>query len=267
MSFPSTLSRLLIKHPILIASSAAGVLCIGVPLVKLLRLHDHLDSVITNFRSRGPYAKDAARSSPHAQLPDRVSSNPEDYRIVYDIATNSVPKSLLPEYDYDEMLTKYLRYTMSAFSRLPQALLLKLIAPAEDKGTFNKNYLSRLDFRNGDLANGSYRVLSRDAGLCVFSMSHGAVEGRLVVSIEDETRTLDAETGVWLALPQIEAQGEAGKRQMTMFKNETFMWVPKEEKTVMPLERFLTRWMHETGAWWLMDSGTKWLCTTEDGEK
>jgi hypothetical protein len=91
-------------------------------------------------------------------------------------------------------------------------------------------------------------------------MSHGLVEGRLVVSIEDETKKLDAETGVWVYLPEVTAKGEASERQMAMFKNETFMWVPKDEKTVMPLEKSIPRFMHETAAWCLMNSGTKWLC-------
>ena len=265
MSLPTSLSRLLSKHPLLIASTSAGILLIAIPSIRLVRLHQQLDKVITNFYSLGPYAKDVARSSPHPRLPESVASNPENYRIFYDVATKSVPRSLLPGYDYEEMLTLYLRRNMIAFSRMPQAYLLWLTASKEDRASFTKEYLSKLDFREGDLVSGFYRVLSRDGGLCAFSMARGLVEGRLVVSIEDETSKLDVETGVWMALPQIEAKGEMSEREMTMFKIETFMWVLKDEKTVMPMERSLPRWMHETGAWWMMDSGTKWLCRMKEG--
>jgi hypothetical protein len=70
-----------------------------------------------------------------------------------------MPKSLLPQCDYGEMLTIYLRHTMTAFSRLPQAYLLKLMVAKNDKLSFSTDYLSHLDFKNRNLANGSYRVI------------------------------------------------------------------------------------------------------------
>lgn len=44
-----------------------------------------------------------------------------------------------------------------------------------------------------------------------------------------------------------------------VFTTETLMWKPAQEKALLPLERGLVRWVHETAAWWLLDSGVRYL--------
>jgi hypothetical protein len=53
------------------------------------------------------------------------------------------------------------------------------------------------------------------------------------------------------------------KADEIVFCSETFMWKRKDEVRRMPLERRGVRWMHETAAWWLVDSGVKYLLDLE----
>jgi hypothetical protein len=65
-------------------------------------------------------------------------------------------------------------------------------------------------------------------------MKQGGIEGRLVVGIEP-------------------------KGEDMIFYSETVMWKGKDDKTVMPLERAVPKWLHELASWWLLDLGTNYL--------
>ena len=153
---------------------------------------------------------------------------------------------------------------MIAFSKMPQAYLLRLMAPSDARETFTKEYLDIIDFKVDDLVNGSYRVVYRDHGTCVFGMLYGPVEGRLVVSIEDETSKLDHQTG---ERSKLYKEGDIDEDAVTISKNQLFIWVAKDAKVIMPMERSLPRWVHETAAWWMMDSGIKYLCSLRQKEE
>lgn len=115
----------------------------------------------------------------------------------------------------------------------------------EQKKSFKTAHIRALDFQEGDLVCGVYLVKVRKKDRVEFEIKmHGVdhVEGRLSISFKE-----------------IDQDGE----NMVMFCSETSMWRRVDEERRMPLERTVLRWMHETAAWWLIDSGVKYLMDLE----
>jgi hypothetical protein len=156
----------------------------------------------------------------------------------------SIPASKVPDLSLDELIILYIKHTMSRFARLPQAYLLKTISDTEKRKTFETDYVTTLDFKEGDLVNGIYRVKARSEGKIEFElMPIGVVKGsRLVIGIER-------------------------KGDDFVCSSETVMWKDAGEKGLMPLERSVTKWMHEIAAWWLLRSGTKYLMSLKKNQE
>ena len=96
-----------------------------------------------------------------------------------------------------------------------------------------------------------YRVLGRgeiedgSKGWVCFGMAMNGIEGRLVIGLwRDVSRTSSKD------LDEIDT---------SVFSTETWMWVEKEKRIVMPMERKIPRLMHRIGSWWLLVRGTEWL--------
>ncbi|RLL95235.1 hypothetical protein CFD26_104276 [Aspergillus turcosus] len=124
---------------------------------------------------------------------------------------------------------------MSSFTSLPQAYILRTMSTAAEKPSFVPANIQRLDFKEGDLVCGAYRVVLRTPGKVEFELKPmGAVRARLAITVTE-------------------------KDDQMVFMNETLMWKPKGEKGVMPLETGVGKWLHELTAWWMVDSGVKYL--------
>ena len=172
-------------------------------------------------------------------------ADPSQFHIVNDVASKSVPTSQLRSTDPDLLLTKYLQRSMSCFSRFPQALLLRLVfKTAEAKETFKASYIQKLNFAPGDTVCGGYRVVVRTGNRVEFEMltpeGFPPINGRLLTSIQQ-------------------------KGEQTVFVTETLQWRRREDKGILPLERKLMRWLHELAGWWLLETGTNWLCSSQLG--
>lgn len=126
---------------------------------------------------------------------------------------------------------------MSLFSRrFPQAYILRLISTQENRKTFNPIYISTLDFKEGDVVNGLYRVAARNGGKVEFDMAPIGIlkGGRMVIGVERRGEEL-------------------------ICSSRVVMWKEAGEKGSMPLERAVPMWLHEIVSWWLLDSGTRYL--------
>lgn len=180
-----------------------------------------------------------------ATKPPSIESIPEtvfsdEYITLYDYASTSVPRASIPgDETTDVFFKRLLRRNMRAFSRFPQALMIAMASKTlEQKNSFKAGYLAALDFEVGDLVCGAYRVVARKRNQVEFEITMEAVDfvqGRLAISYE--------ESG------SLEEEGEV------VFCSETVMWKRADEVRKMPLERPVLKWMHETAAWWLLDSG------------
>ena len=123
-----------------------------------------------------------------------------------------------------------------------------------------------MNFEEGDVVNGLYRVVSNEAindhiaeqgfgddassrkGECalsgrriVMSMKQGEVEGRMAFTVLTEEHVGSEEQAT------------------TAFSTDTYMWLPRSSRAVMPLERKLPQWGHELTSWWLLEKGTAHL--------
>lgn len=106
--------------------------------------------------------------------------------------------------------------------------------------SFDPAYIQTLDFVPGDVVNGGYRLITRSQDQAVFAMAMPAgfpqIDGRLIVGLREE-------------------EGQ------TVFYSRTLQWKRGDNRdTVLPLERRLTRWLHEYASWWLLVAGTDYLC-------
>ncbi|KAH8704808.1 hypothetical protein BGW36DRAFT_353256 [Talaromyces proteolyticus] len=184
---------------------------------------------------------------------------------VYDRAARIVPRNKFPALNHHhklinhgnksegrsegDLLTLYLRHTLTLFTSLPQAYLIKfLLLPRSARYSFGADYINSLSFVEGDVVCGVYTVLLRTARKVEFGIAApgGAdgVQGRLVVGIN----------------PDIDLKGEDQDEEGRVeVYSETAMWRDADSRVVMPLERALGRAMHELAAWWLLERGVEYL--------
>ncbi|KAL2065690.1 hypothetical protein VTL71DRAFT_3360 [Oculimacula yallundae] len=214
----------------------AATLLFGYPIANILYLHWSLSRTIQH---EGPKRLKRPSRNKISSIPEEAFS--ADYFMVHDCAHRSIPAPKTPNLSLDDLVTLYLKHTMSLFSRLPQAYLLKTISDPEERKTFDTSYISTLDFKVGDLVHGIYRVVARSEGRVEFEVKPlGVVKGgRLVIAIE-----------------------KVGEE--VVCSSETVMWKAVGEKGLLPLEKGFARFMHEIASWGLLRSGTKYLMTLEE---
>lgn len=172
-----------------------------------------------------------------ATIPEAVYSG--RYFAQYNMSSKSVSRSLLPHAErLDLLFTKLVRRSMAKSMLLPQALMFRSSSnTAEERKSFELSQIATLDFKEGDLVCGIYRVRQRSKNTVEFEMRLKNMEfldGRLAISF-------------WQ------------KGNEIVFCSETMMWRLCQEPRPMPLEKPLLRWMHETSVWWLLDSGVNYL--------
>ncbi|PWY94119.1 hypothetical protein BO94DRAFT_510278 [Aspergillus sclerotioniger CBS 115572] len=201
-------------------------------LTYLALLHRCLKNRINHEKSYGSLP--SSESIIITTIPPEIYTS--EYYALHDRASRRVPRQLLPHQKDTNILTIFLRRNMMAFANFPQAYMLWAVSPAATRPTFHASHISSLDFNKGDLTCGIYRVLERTADKVEFGMTHKGVEGRLVFRLWDEDKDV-------------------------VFTSETAMWTRMDEmqRATMPLENPVLRFFHELAAWWLLDSGVKYL--------
>lgn len=173
-------------------------------------------------------------------IPKEVLESKNKYTIFYDRASRPVPRRLLPDVPVPGLLTCLLRRNLATFAHFPQAWILLASTPSRDRHTFSSKYVQSLNFKENDLVCGVYRVVVRRENQVELATSRGAVTGRLVIGYG-----LDEDKG------------------LAVFSTETMMWLPKGKGGNIPLENPLLRFFHEMTAWWLIDSGVRFLLDLE----
>ena len=184
----------------------------------------------------------------HSELPKSVSTvvslpvevSRGECRAFSDHASRRVARKLLPAQELENLFTLLLRRNMTAFSRFPQAWILRLIVTPADRITFHASHIQSLQFKKGDLVCGLYRVQERTPNKVVLELLFKEdVNGRLIIRFWEEGEDV-------------------------VFCTETIMWTSKvksgqSKKVIVPLENPVLRFLHETAAWWLIDSGVNYL--------
>ncbi|KAL4883748.1 hypothetical protein BJY04DRAFT_23652 [Aspergillus karnatakaensis] len=217
------------RRPLLITATTITGLSIG-SSVYLSYQKQSLAAKVTHHSTRGELS---------ASTPYNISSLPPDvfsskYYTLYDYVSVSAPRDALPDLKPSELLTLLLRRNMRCFASSPQARLLKFTASdAETAQSFDPVRLETLNYNEGDLVCNAHRVKLRTEEKAEFEFQFG-VQGRLVLSVEV-------------------------KGDEVVFHNETLMWRECDARAKMPLERRLPSWLHEYTAWWMLESGVRYL--------
>jgi hypothetical protein len=179
-------------------------------------------------------------------LPTPISSNKSAYIIAHELASKRVSKRELDtphttSQELNAMLTRFLRHTMSSFSRYPPAYILYYLTKSpSDRQTFNANYLRSLDFQPGDRVCGVYVVSATSCHHVTLSLDAPEsykgpkAEGMIVVEVEDEGEEVQV-------------------------RNHTVMWRKKGEGERGPLESAVGRWVHALMVRALVEEGVKKL--------
>jgi hypothetical protein len=178
-------------------------------------------------------------------MPDDVHRNLEEYIIHHECARKTISTASLKTNQGSEMLTRFVRHTMTTFSRYPPAWgLWYLTKAAEDRETFDSKHIRSLQFVPGDRVCGVYVVTSRDKGRITLTLeppksyTGPLVEGLLIVEIKQEG-------------------------SQTSFANHTVMWRRKGKSSAGVLEGAAGRWMHGLQVRSLIESGVQQLSSVQ----
>jgi hypothetical protein len=169
------------------------------------------------------------------------------------VASHPIASGLLGDVgskDLASLLTSYLRTTMTAFSRTPQAFMIRAaIADANEKRTFDRSWIEQLSFAEGDRVDGVYRVAYRGAE----SSGEGSQRCELMLDAP-ASYTGPVVTGMIVAT--VESIAKPDGEDAVVFVNETWFWRKTGDKPVM-LESAVGRWLHSLLAGWLVVKGIR----------
>lgn len=176
-----------------------------------------------------------------ASLPKDVVENAHSYRVAHDKTVKHIPDVVVVMgEELEGCFTKVLRRNMTSFSYMPQGwLLLWLASSAPDqRRTFSREYIHNLDFKEGDVVCGVYRVVKR-TGLHVeielqAPKALGPVSGLMIISIRPRN------------------EGAA-------LVTETIQWTKKDSGAILPLERWIGGFLHSLASRWLAVTGGTYL--------
>lgn len=217
--------------------TVAAALITGFSAAYLYNIYQGLSSRIRHRSHCGNASELYPKPVKIATIPRAVYSG--RYFAQYDVCSKSVGRSALPQDErIDLLFTKLIRRNMMASMLLPQALMFRSSSrTVEEEKSLQISHIANLDFREGDLVCGIYRVKKRSRETVEFGVRLKDMEfldGRLAISFWEEGNEIH-------------------------FCNEMMLWRLCREPRTMPLEKPLLRWMHKTSVLWLLDSGVDYV--------
>ncbi|KAK2868061.1 hypothetical protein FQN49_003196 [Arthroderma sp. PD_2] len=231
----SDLSQVFERCPKALTAAAAVLVVVGAPAAFLLYQHRRLGRKVRHSASTGSLADlplENIKSMPESTMRKDVASGT---RALYDVASlSTASRNVSPSISEDEILTRYLRRNMTAFSRMPQAYALSLTCDQYARKSFKASHIQRLNFEPGDVVCGGYKVALREQDRVEFAMEMNEIQGRLVTTFER-------------------------KDGLIIFTTQTLMWLPSDVKAPMPLENPILKFAHEITAWWMLEAGLLYI--------
>ena len=186
--------------------------------------------------------KASAESGKLESLPTDLIQRPDGFRVLHEKSEKAIPNLKLPNdgLTEDRLFTELLRRDMGCFTQMPQSWMMWLILRKGKLGrTFSPTHIKTLDFQEGDVFCGVYRVSKRRAMKVEIEMvspeGFPPLHGMLVIAVD------------------------RGARGGVVFRTETLQWTDVDSGVVLPLERAVLRFMHEMASWWLLLSGVEYL--------
>ncbi|OAX79819.1 hypothetical protein ACJ72_05859 [Emergomyces africanus] len=266
-----------------------GILPVAAPTVYLLYLRlttvRHITSSTGRYHPAAPIDKKSGSKPqspsspepPHPPLPLSIPAHlptSPSHIIMYErVTSHAIPLSSLSLNDATSsadqsnnippaLLTTYLRTTMKAFSRTPQAYLIRSALKGNSASTtFDDSCIDALEFVPGDRVNGVYVVTYRGEGrggdvACLgerVEMKLDVPEGYTGAGNEVEGMIIAGVEGLGGGAGEREGEWEVGS---ILLFNETWLWRGEGGKPVM-LESVVGRWLHGLLAGWLVVKGMR----------
>jgi hypothetical protein len=222
---------------IFLAGTSASVA--GVVLLPLL-YHYSLGRQISHTRPNSSARQAALECGEVDSLPKDIIESPKAYRIAHDKVVKHIPDLVvMMSEELGTRFTKLLRRNMTSFSRMPQGWILWLVMSSpEQRRTFTQEHIQSLDFQEGDVVCGVYRVVKRTALHVEMEMkpptSDLPISGLLIISLRPRN---DGATLI----------------------SETIQWTKKDSGAILPVERWLGGFLHSIGSRWLVITGAAYL--------
>ncbi|SMQ51411.1 unnamed protein product [Zymoseptoria tritici ST99CH_3D7] len=207
----------------------------GVVLLPLL-YHYSLGRKISHTHPNRSVRQAALECGEISSLPKEIVENAQAYRIAHDKVVKHIPNLVfMKNEELTTNFTKMLRRNMASLSRMPQGWMLWLVLSLpEQRRTFSREYIESLDFEEGDVVCGIYRVAVRTA-----------------VHVELE---LQAPTSDWpisgLTIISLRPRNDGAS-----LISETIQWTKKDSGAILPLERWVGGFLHSFAARWLVVTG------------
>ncbi|PGH13319.1 hypothetical protein AJ79_03735 [Helicocarpus griseus UAMH5409] len=215
--------------------------------------------------------------TPPLSIPSLLPASPS-HTIMYErVTSHPLPLSSLKYHDgqeFSNLLTAYLRTTMKAFARTPQARMIRKAledgrnydgggVTVSGKGdvtevadSFEDRCIDEMRFGIGERVNGVYVVGYRGVGPAGGEEVGGGerVELRLQVPEGYKGPGAAVEGIIVAGVEGVEGDvGSEGERRVVMV-NETWLWRAEGEKKVL-LEGVIGKWLHGLLAGWLVVKG------------
>ncbi|CAK4034438.1 uncharacterized protein RCC_00054 [Lecanosticta acicola] len=202
---------------------AGGTLSVASAVLYPLVLHYALGRQVTLSHLNSGARAASVEVKEIESLPSDVIERSKRYRIYHDKIVKFLPNFTVALSNRNEdIFTRVLRRNMVNFSTTLQGYLL-WFAAKDERRTFTKQYIESLDFRDGDLVCGVYRVVKRTP-----------LKAELAI---EPTKDLAHVSGLIVITVRPRNEG-------AILTSETIQWIKKDNGLVLPLERWLYSFMH-----------------------
>lgn len=218
----------LAKHRGLVIAAAALILVPAAGTLYARHSYSRLSKVVKmKYSDFGPY-----KHRKPANLPDEALQ--EGAKVFADYFEYAVPTSTLPKLTPMELITSWLRISMSGFANMPQGYMFRYFlrnSPPEEQGALYDYQIQKLAFVPGDLIVGFFKVLSRDDGA-----------NRLEMVMDDNGKYGGNVRGTMIFAVRVDGD-------QTVFESGTVMWDGNDIKAgKIPMAVGIQRWFHELTA-------------------
>ncbi|PKS05580.1 hypothetical protein jhhlp_008098 [Lomentospora prolificans] len=258
------------RPPTLAIVSAIALLPVAATATYLVSLNRRVSkstSAVSGQRSRSPSGTFTSSiplsTAKPVSLPEDVASDDSEWVLSYErvvmnpISIDSLryPAPVLSKdptsTNSSDLLTAYSRAVQIAFSRTPQASLIRgAMKEPEVKRTFEADWINSLPFNVGDRVCGIWRVTHRGGSPRGYSRASERIE-----CVGDPPESYKGERiGVVIVAGVEEVEGGSGDE--IVFTNETWMWRRRDAKSTM-IETSIGGWLHVLLAKWLIWKGVE----------
>lgn len=216
---------------------AVAILGLSATAAYTKRKHNSLEAKVNRHTIYSQERSEERKEGNLQSLPETLLTNSNTPALLHEKCSILIPSYAISN-ESPEHFIHLLRHNMINFSRFPQAWIFWLMLP-KHRHTFSRAYIERLDFVEGDLICGVYRVVKASTSRVELSMEvqprFGAVAGLLIISLQSR-----ADLGV-------------------VFSTETLQWTLEGTIKDLPLSKPLPKLLHEFASAYLLISGAEFL--------